>query len=170
MKVLKPWLAPLVATCAVVGLVVPVGHWQLHRAKPEVCGVLGSGRAAGGELCEGYPWRDPYSPYDRMMNIVVENDGAYIGEERVPYECFRLFMIRHARRWRPDYVSLSGPTDGRFGHGVEVFDTLRLLHLVTIWNGSASPSGTRLPAIELWRDGMPLEEWEQLEKEAAAPR
>lgn len=129
-------------------------------------GVLGSGRAVSGELCEGYPWER--GPNDRIMNVVLENDGVFIGTQPIPYENFRVFMIKNAKRWRPDYVRISGTLDCRFGHGIEVLDTLRLLQLGPILAPFTVKAGTRLPVIEIWRDGMPLAEWEQMENEAAA--
>ncbi|MBK8474771.1 MAG: hypothetical protein IPL39_00265 [Opitutaceae bacterium] len=86
------------------------------------------------------------------MNVLVELDGVYIGEQRIPYEQFRAFLIQHAKHWRPHHVVIHGPIDARFGRGVEVFDTLRRLNLRPIFDTIARAPGTRLPALEIWND------------------
>lgn len=161
---LRPWIPPVTAAFAVVGLVISVGKWEPRLSRMDRADLVG----APVDLCEGYPWRAPNSPDDRIMNLVLEDDGAYVGTWRIPYESFRVFMIKHAKIWRPDYVIISGTKDCRIGHGVDVFDTLRLLQLSSWLAPIAVQTGTRLPAIELWREGMPLEEWEQIEKESSA--
>lgn len=163
MKLIAPWLPPVAAALAVIGLVVSIGKWE-----PGPRPIIPRPVPAAVELCEGYPWRDPNSPDERIMNIVLEDEGAYIDTQRVSYEVFRSFMIKHAKIWRPDYIFISGTQNCRIGRGVEVFDTLRLLQLCPCFAPTPEPAGTRLPAIELYRDGIPLEEWEQMEKDAGA--
>jgi hypothetical protein len=166
MKLMPPWLPPVAAALAVVGLVVSIGKWEPRHARADLSGVRSSGSATSEELCEGYPWGT--GPNDRIMNVVLENDGVYVGTRRVPYESFRVFMIKNARLWCPDHVAISGVQDCRIGHGAEVFDAVRLLQLCPFFSPFPVPAGTRLPVIELYRDGMTLEEWEQMEKDAAA--
>lgn len=162
MKLVKPWLPPIAAAFAVVGLVVSVGKWEpLTTGAPGIVPF-----PAPTERCEGYPWGS--GPNDRIMNVVLDDDGAYIGTRRIPYEAFRGFMIKNAQIWRPDRVMISGTQNSRIGHGIEVLDCLRLLQLYPDFSPIVVKAGTRLPEIELYRDGIPLEEWEQMEKDSAA--
>jgi hypothetical protein len=154
MKRVNTWLLSAAAALVVVGLVVPIGKWRQQSASGELHGTAATDAV---EVCEGFPWRDPNSCDERIMHVVVENEGAYIETQCVPYEVFRTFMIKHAKTWRPDHVLISGSSDCRIGHGVEVLDTLRLLQLSPAFATNPIPSGTRLPAIEIWKDGQPPE-------------
>ena len=153
MKILPPWLPPALAAVAVIGLVVYIVAWKPRNAAGSSLGLTTVTGVVAAELCDGYPWDDPNSDDIRAMNVVVENDGVYIGAQRIPYEHFRAFLIQHAKHWRPDRVVIHGPIDGRFGRCVEVFDTLRLLNLCPIIDTKAVAPGTRLPAIEIWIGG-----------------
>ncbi len=170
MKLLKPRLLPLVAACAVVGLIVAVGKWQPRHPRADAYGVLGSGRAGDGELCEGYPWDGFTSDAERVLNVVVEEEGVYIGDECIPYVSFRAFLIKNAKRWRPHHAIIRGRIDGRFGHGAAVYQTLWSLGIWPRFDTMPGVARKRYPAVELHRFGMPLEEWEQMEKGASAPR
>lgn len=110
------------------------------------------------EVCLGYPWNDPNSSDLRLMTVVVEDSGAFIGKIRIPYDAFRYFLIHHARDYRPDHVLIVGAIDCPFGRCVEVFDTLWSLNLYPTLDCHAIPPGTRYPEIEIWKDGEPPDE------------
>ncbi len=154
MKILAPWLPPLIAAGAVLGLVAYLAAWKPREGAGASSGLTMTEGTEAEQLCEGYPWEDPNSSDIRVLNVLVELDGVYIGEQCIPYEHFRAFLIQHAKRWRPHQVVIHGSIDARFGRSVEVFDTLLRLNLRPVFDTKAHAPGTRLPAVEIWKDDV----------------
>lgn len=154
MKILAPWLPPLIAAAALLGLVAYLAAWKPREGAGASQGLTMTKGTEAEQFCEGYPWEDPNSGDIREMNVVVENEGVYIGTHCIPYAQFRTFLIQHAKHWRPHHVVIHGPIDGRFGRSVEVFDTLLRLNLRPVFDTKAHAPGTRLPAVEIWKDDV----------------
>jgi len=93
-----------------------------------------------------------FFPHGRVLYVVVENDGAYIGEEFIPFLLFDQFIKDHKRTLAPDYFIVIGTSEARYGNAVEVFASLRKIIGVdgTMRTYPAEP-GTRRPAIASYR-------------------
>jgi len=160
---LQCYALPLLAIAAVVALMVAVVLWR-----PECAPSTSPAPApAQAELCEGYPWADEDLSGTRALNVVLENSGVFIGAQCIPYPSFRLFLIKHAKEFRPHHSMIHGTLNCPFGRGVEVYDTLLSLRIWPIFEPSPTSAGTRLPAIEIWPDGLPPEIVDRMEREAA---
>ena len=166
------YVLPLLAVGAVVALFVGLVCSRQADAQHEWQGPTAA--AATGpsqvELCEGYPWVDEDASGIRAMHVVLENDGAFIGEQCIPYPSFRPFLIKHAKEFRPHHAMIHGTLNCPFGRGVEVYDTLLSLRIWPIFEPSPASEGIRLPAIEIWPDGEPPEVADRVEREAARRR
>lgn len=149
MKLVKPWLPPIAAALAVVGLVVSVGKWEPRHPKADVYGVLNLEATVREELCEGYPWDNLSADEERILNVVLEEEGVYVGDECVPYASFRPFLIKNAKRWRPHHALIRGRVDGRFGHGVAVYETLWSLRIWPLFETTPTVASKRYPAVEV---------------------
>ena len=153
MKLVKPWLPPIAAALAVVGLVVSIGKWEQRHPKADAYGVLDVGGAVREELCEGYPWDSSGPDEERMLNVVLEEEGIYIGDECIPYASFRSFLIKNAKRWRPHPAIIRGRVAGRFGHGVAVYETLWSLRIWPLFDAASEVASKRYPAVEVEQYG-----------------
>lgn len=113
---LRRYIVPTIISASVTAAVFLGAELMVRRSrtstpKPE---------PAKTEVCIGYPWNDPNSSDLRMMNVVVETTGVFVGEERIAFDAFREYLIQHAQDWRPDHVFVFGTMKSRFGRGVEV--------------------------------------------------
>lgn len=89
-------------------------------------------------------------PHDRVLYVVCEQEGAYIGEEFVSFPGFEQFVKEHKTDLNPDYVIVAGTPDSRYGDVAAVFTAL---HRITGSPGTIEtqpvPSGTRRPAVAI---------------------
>ncbi len=171
-KNLQRYALPLLALAAVVALVVGLVCWRpigASRESQESAGAEATGRDQD-ELCEGYPWVDEDAAGPRVLNIVLEEDCVFIGEMSIAYPNFRLFLIKHAREFRPHHAMIHGTLNCPFGRGVEVYDTLLSLRIWPLFDPMAISAGRRFPAIEIWPDGEAPEVADRVEREAAKRR
>ncbi len=160
---LQCYALPLLAIAAVVALVVAVVRWRPQDAPSKSPAPV----SAQAELCEGYPWVDEDASGPRVLNVVLEDSGVFIGEQCIPYPNFRLFLIKHAKEFRPHHAMIHGTMNCPFGRGVEVYDTLLSLRIWPLFVPFPTSEGKRLPAIDIWPDGAPPEVGEGVEREAA---
>ena len=92
-------------------------------------------------------------PSGRILNIVVEEDGAYIGKEFIPFPLFDKYLTEHRAMWRANYVIVGGTEYARYGAAVRVYDAVRnVLRVPSSIETRALPSGTRRDAIEIRRN------------------
>lgn len=91
----------------------------------------------------------------RVLHVVVESDGAYIGEEFIPFLLFETYLNEHRRELRANYVVVVGTENAKFGSAVQVYDQVRgILKVPSTIETRVLPVGSRLPAIEVrdnWR-------------------
>jgi hypothetical protein len=91
--------------------------------------------------------------HGRVLNVVVEDDGIYIGDEYVPFLLFRDFLIGNAKRLSPDSVIVYGTTTARFGQVVGALDACRAeLKIYCTMGTRTIPANTRLKSVESSRN------------------
>lgn len=90
-----------------------------------------------------------FIPSGRTLNIVVEEDGAYIGEEFIPFLLFDKYLKEHREQLRPRYVIVVGSENAKYGSAVQVFDSVRsILKVPSTIETRTVPVGTRREALE----------------------
>jgi hypothetical protein len=99
-------------------------------------------------------------PHGRILYIVVDEDGIYIGKEAIPVLGLRDYLIGHRSMLKPDYAVVCGTTHSRFGNAVQAIDAIRaILKVPYMLETRALPDGTRRPKIEVANaSGMPQPE------------
>lgn len=86
----------------------------------------------------------------RILNVVVEADGAYIGKEFIPFLLFEKYLKEHRREFRASYVIVVGTENAKFGSAVQVYDQVRgILKTPSTIETRVLRVGTRRPAIEV---------------------
>jgi hypothetical protein len=94
-----------------------------------------------------------YLAHGRALYVVVEEEGAYVGDEFVPFHLFNEFMKDHASVLRPDYAIVIGTKDARYGHVAEVFASIYgAVHVPGTIETRLAPVGTRRPAIAVHKN------------------
>ena len=89
-------------------------------------------------------------PVGRILHVVVEEDGAYIGKEFIPFLIFDRYLSEHRAELRPNYVIVIGTESARYGSAVQVYDLVRsILRVPSTIETRVLPAGTRRPAIEI---------------------
>jgi hypothetical protein len=87
-------------------------------------------------------------PHGRVLYVVAEKEGAYVGDEFVPYPTFEQFIKDRARFFSPDYVMVLGTAEARYG---DVASAFAAVHSATHAPGTIVtrpiPVGTRRPVI-----------------------
>lgn len=64
-------------------------------------------------------------PRGRVMNVVIERDGPYVGSRAVPAKEFTVFVKAIAQRERIDHVLVYGRSDAKYGDFVAAYSALR---------------------------------------------
>jgi hypothetical protein len=86
--------------------------------------------------------------HGRVLYVVAEKEGAYVGEEFVPYPMFEKFIKDRARVFAPDYFIVLGTDEARYG---DVASAFLALHSATHAPGTIAtqtvPIGTRRPVV-----------------------
>ena len=87
-------------------------------------------------------------PHGRVLYVVCEAHGAYVGEEFVHFPDFDQFIRDRSRVFSPDYLIVMATADSRYGDVAAVFASL---HRATNVPGTIEtrpvPHGTRRPVI-----------------------
>ena len=141
---LKPrqYLLPALLAAAILAAVLVAGSWWLRRAEhvPK--------HASG--------WPDPESvslPGGRVLYVVVDTDGYYVGEDFVPFFQLDSFLKRRASQLDPNYGIVCGTQSSRYGHVVEALDAVRAnFRIYATIRSEAIPNGMRRGAIEQHRN------------------
>ena len=88
-------------------------------------------------------------PGGRVLYVVVDSDGYYVGDEFVSFLLLDKYLKEHAEELRPDYCIVCGTRSCRYGHVVEALDSLRGdFKVYSTVMPQAVPDGTRYRAIE----------------------
>lgn len=94
-----------------------------------------------------------YMPMGRILNVVVEEDGAYIGKEFIPFLLFDKYLKEHRVEFRANYAIVVGTENARYGSAVQVYDMVRSdLRVPSTIETRVLPVGTRREAIEVRRN------------------
>lgn len=94
------------------------------------------------EICE--------FPHGRVLYVIVEPEGVYIGEERISFENFPDYLKTRKRTLSPDFFIIAGTDTARYGDVVSVFGTLRATFRAGYMLETRSlPLGTRRPRIRV---------------------
>jgi len=94
-----------------------------------------------------------HMPAGRILNVVVEEDGAYIGKEFIPFLLFEKHLKEHREELRANYVIVGGTENARYGSAVQVYDAVRsVLRVPSTIETRVLPVGTRREAIEVRRN------------------
>jgi hypothetical protein len=89
-------------------------------------------------------------PNGRVLNVIVEDDGAYIGKEFIPFILFEKYLKEHRSDLRANYVIVVGTESARYGSAVQVYDLARsILKVPSTIETRVLPNGTRRDAIEV---------------------
>ena len=95
-----------------------------------------------------------YMPHGRILNVVIEADGAYIGEEFIPLILLEKYFKEHRADLGANYVIVFGTESARYGSAVQAYDLARsILKLPSTIEPRVLPNGTRLEAIEVRKRG-----------------
>ncbi len=90
------------------------------------------------------------APHGRIMYVIVEADGCFLGQQFVPFGEFRGYLNDHAAELAPDYVMVCGTDSSRFGRIVETLDSVRAVFTVpSVMETRTRPDGTRRGPIEV---------------------
>jgi hypothetical protein len=85
---------------------------------------------------------------DRVLYIVVDEDGAYIGRDRFNVRTFADAFKVTVRDLKPDFIFVCGTDLVRFGDLVAVYDPVQKMYPETSTVGTKSlPVGTRIGPI-----------------------
>lgn len=127
-----------ISLLVVCGLLV---IWMLHPSAPEATGAPG----VTAEIV--------HMPSGRILNVVVEEDGAYIGKEFMPFLLFEKHLKEHRGDLRASYVIVVGTENARYGSAVRIYDAVRsVLRVPSTIETRVLPVGTRREAIEVRRN------------------
>ena len=133
---MKKYLLPALVAALILGGVFAVG--EIH------------GRARGVEVAQSDEVKMIALPHGRVLYVVVDNDGFYVGQEFVPFILFGKFLKEHAGELKPDYAIVCGTESSRFGRAVEAIDAIRAnLKIHYTMETRAMADGTRRGPIEV---------------------
>lgn len=139
---LKSYLLPALAAAILLGGFLVVGTYL-----PDSRGKKGRG------VSEEQSMEVLELPHGRILYVVVETDGCFLGREFVSFSDLRRYLNDHAAELLPDYVIVCGTAGSQFGRVVETLDSVR-----TVFNVPSSmetgtlPEGTRRGPIEIFSD------------------
>ena len=92
-------------------------------------------------------------PHGRVLCVVVDDDGLYVGREFIPFILFRKFLSERGRSYKADYAFICGTESARFGRAVEALDAIRaVLKINATMETRSMPNGTRRQAVEILGD------------------
>jgi hypothetical protein len=133
---MKKYLLPgLVAVFVLVGLFA-TGYVQIGKKRP-------SGT-------EESVIKIVEAPHGRVLCVVVDDDGYYVGEEFIPFVLFRKYLQERGRDLKPDYAIVCGTESSRFGRAVDALDAVRaILKIKATMETTAIRDGTRRDPIEI---------------------
>ena len=89
-------------------------------------------------------------PHGRVLYLIVEESGVFVGDVRVPFSAFESFLLSHRMEFRADFVKVLGADLARYGQAVEVYTTVRnVLKVPATIDTVPVPIGTRRGPIEV---------------------
>ena len=89
-------------------------------------------------------------PHGRVLYIVIEEDGFYLGKECVPFSELQKYLSDHQFQLKPDYVLICGISGAPFGRAVEALEATRSVFKVPYTVDTITvPEGTRRGPIEV---------------------
>jgi len=90
------------------------------------------------------------SPHGRILHVVVDQDGIYIGDRLVFFDDFHDYLIGYAREMHPDSAVVCGTRSSRFGRVAEALGTIRaVLNITATMETRTFADGTRQEAVEV---------------------
>jgi len=105
-------------------------------------------------------------PHGRVLYVVVEEEGAYLGEEFVPIELFENKIEKEYRYKEISYVFLLGTDSARYGSVVTAYTALlKQLDVPTEIFTINVKSGTRRGPIEVYERAWDYYLWHEDEPE-----
>jgi hypothetical protein len=136
---MKKYLLPAFVAVLILGGVFVAGniHGRMHKST----GVAQTDEIKHREVIE--------FAHGRVLYVVVDNDGIYVGQEFIPFILFDKFLKEHGGELKPDYAIVYGTESSRFGRAVEAIDSIRAnLKIKVTMVTRAVPDGTRRGPIE----------------------
>lgn len=92
----------------------------------------------------------PQLPHGRVLYVVVEEDGIYVGQEFVAFPLFPKFLEEGGRKLKPEYALVLGTEGTRYGRVAEVFNSIKdVLKISASIVTTPTPNGTRRGPIEV---------------------
>lgn len=89
-------------------------------------------------------------PHGRVLYVIVEPEGVYIGAERISFEGFSDYLKARKRTLSPDFFIIAGTDTARYGDVVNAFITLRaVLRVGYMLETRPLPTGTRRARIRV---------------------
>lgn len=99
------------------------------------------------------PWYDEAemmsAPHGRVLSIVVEREGAFVGEICIPHRELAGYLQSHRAQLAPDYVIVAGTEEATYGDFATTFTAVR-----SVFRGVGAttetrslPVGTRRPRL-----------------------
>ena len=87
----------------------------------------------------------------RVLYVVVEEKGVYLGDEFVPFSLFESWLKERRDTLNPDFVKILGADLARYGQVVQVFGSVRKILMVpAIIDTKPVVIGTRRGPIEVY--------------------
>ena len=109
----------------------------------------------GGKYVKPFPKEDEdliELPNGRVMYVVVEEEGAYIGDILIKFSDFGNQIGPYSKALKPDYFIVMGTNEARYGHFAEVYVAIKgALKIPGAVDTRAFDAGTRRPAIAVHR-------------------
>jgi hypothetical protein len=89
-------------------------------------------------------------PHGRVLYVIVEREGVYLGEKFVPFPDFEKFLKDNQATLRPQHARVLGTESATYGNFISVFSTIRnTLKIPATINTAALEPGTRRGPIEV---------------------
>ncbi|MGD1030926.1 MAG: hypothetical protein ABSA05_07255, partial [Opitutaceae bacterium] len=117
MNHLKRYLGPICVSLVVFGLLAFIKGGIPKTTKPEDKSQLSA-------LLMQFSKSGP-RPHDRVLYIVVDEDAAYINNDRLEFPIFSDLLRAKARELKPDYTMTLATDLAHFGKIVQVYDSVR---------------------------------------------
>ena len=89
-------------------------------------------------------------PHGRVLYVVVEKEGVYVGDAMVPITAFEEFLKREGSTLRPNYALVCGTDMARYGDVVKAYGAIRgVFKIPAMIEPVAAVVGTRRGPIEV---------------------